>query len=119
MVHHFPAILRAPALRFATKMPLFNDGKIAELIVPGYRVDAATDAAIRYIDNHKNRPFFLFLSFLEPHFQNHRDDYPTPDGYEEQFRSSISMMCRPIHTNSQISSDSSLTDRWRIVSKNA
>lgn len=50
--------------------------------LPGYRVDALTDAAIRYIDNHKEKPFFLFLSFLEPHFQNSNDSYPAPDIYK-------------------------------------
>ncbi len=62
------------------------DGDGAQVSLPGYRVDATTDAAIRYIDDHKERPFFLFLSFLEPHFQNHRDDYPAPDGYAERYR---------------------------------
>ncbi len=56
-----------------------NDNNPVKL--PGYRVDALTDAAIRYIDANQNRPFFLFLSFLEPHFQNQRDDYPAPDVY--------------------------------------
>ncbi len=54
--------------------------------LPGYRVDALTDSAIRYIDNHQNKPFFLFISYLEPHHQNHRDDYPAPTGYEEHYR---------------------------------
>lgn len=63
------------------------DGDGHPVKLPGYRVDATTDAAIRYVDNHKNRAFFLFLSFLEPHFQNHRDDYPAPDGYEEKYQS--------------------------------
>ena len=53
--------------------------------LPGYRVDAMTDAAIRYIDQHQQDPFFLFLSYLEPHHQNHVDDYPAPDGYREQY----------------------------------
>ncbi len=53
--------------------------------LPGYRVDALTDAAIRYIDTHQDRPFYLFLSFLEPHHQNHLDDYPPPDGYRERY----------------------------------
>ena len=53
--------------------------------LPGYRVDALTDAAIRYIDEHQKEPFFLFLSFLEPHHQNHRDDYPSPDVYRNQY----------------------------------
>lgn len=62
-----------------------NDGQ--EHHLPGYRVDAMTDAAIRYIDSVKYNPFFLFLSYLEPHHQNHMDSYPAPDGYEEQYRS--------------------------------
>lgn len=49
--------------------------------LPGYRVDALTDAAIRYICTERTQPFFLFLSFLEPHHQNHIDDFPPPDGY--------------------------------------
>jgi arylsulfatase A-like enzyme len=53
--------------------------------LPGYRVDALTDAAIRYCDEHQDEPFFLFVSFLEPHHQNHVDDYPPPDGYREAF----------------------------------
>lgn len=53
--------------------------------LPGYRVDALTDAAIRYIDAQQAQPFFLVLSFLEPHFQNSRDDYPAPDGYAERY----------------------------------
>lgn len=53
--------------------------------LPGYRVDALTDAAIRYVDQHQHEPFFLFLSYLEPHFQNTRDDYPAPTGYAERY----------------------------------
>ena len=61
-----------------------NDQQAQKL--PGYRVDAQTDAAIRYIDGHQDNPFFLFMSFLEPHHQNHRDDYPAPVGYAERYR---------------------------------
>ena len=60
-----------------------KDGK--EVFLPGYRVDAMTDAAIRYVDEHKENPFFLFLSYLEPHHQNHVDDYPPPDGYRQRY----------------------------------
>jgi len=56
-----------------------------EVKLPGYRVDAQTDAAIRHIDQHQGEPFFLFISYLEPHFQNHIDDYPPPDGYRERY----------------------------------
>lgn len=61
------------------------DGGCNEVKLPGYRVDALTDAAIRYIDGHRHDPFYLSLSFLEPHHQNHRDDYPAPDGYAEAY----------------------------------
>jgi arylsulfatase A-like enzyme len=53
--------------------------------LPGYRVDALTDAAIRFIDAHQTQPFYLFISYLEPHHQNHLDDYPPPDGYRERY----------------------------------
>jgi arylsulfatase A-like enzyme len=62
-----------------------NDNKRVKL--PGYRVDATTDAMIRYIDQNQSKPFFLFTSFLEPHHQNHLDDYPPPDGYREPYTS--------------------------------
>src|SRR5206468_4096768 len=58
----------------------------AEHRPPGYRVDALTDAAIRYVATPRAQPFFLFISYLEPHHQNHRDDYPAPDGYAERYR---------------------------------
>jgi arylsulfatase A-like enzyme len=63
------------------------DGDNQAVKLPGYRVDAQTDAAIRFIDARagEERPFFLFLSYLEPHHQNHRDDYPAPDGYRERY----------------------------------
>ena len=61
-----------------------NDGEAQKL--PGYRVDAQTDAMIRYINEHQDRPFFMFSSFIEPHHQNHRDDYPPPVGYLERYR---------------------------------
>jgi arylsulfatase A-like enzyme len=58
-----------------------------EHVFPGYRVDALTDAAIRHIDQRSKKPdpFFLFVSYIEPHHQNHRDDYPAPTGYEGDY----------------------------------
>jgi arylsulfatase A-like enzyme len=53
--------------------------------LPGYRADALTDAAIAYLRERRDRPFFLFLSYLEPHHQNSRDDYPAPRGYAERY----------------------------------
>ncbi|MBI3921065.1 MAG: sulfatase-like hydrolase/transferase [Armatimonadetes bacterium] len=61
------------------------DGDNNPVLLPGYRVDAVTDAAIRYVDTHQEDRFFLFLSYIEPHFQNHLDDYPPPDGYRERY----------------------------------
>jgi arylsulfatase A-like enzyme len=57
--------------------------------LPGYRVDAITDAAIRHVDarTREAAPFLLFLSYIEPHHQNHRDDYPAPIGYEQAYAS--------------------------------
>ncbi|MEE2752670.1 MAG: sulfatase-like hydrolase/transferase [Candidatus Latescibacterota bacterium] len=60
-----------------------NDDQPQKL--PGYRVDAQADAMIRYIDAHQSEPFFLFSSFIEPHHQNHLDDYPPPEGYRERY----------------------------------
>ena len=40
---------------------------------------------IRYIDAHQGDPFYLFSSYIEPHHQNHLDDYPPPDGYRERY----------------------------------
>lgn len=55
--------------------------------IPGYRVDALTDISIDYINEHQDNPFFLFISYIEPHHQNHRDDYPAPYGYQEKYTS--------------------------------
>jgi arylsulfatase A-like enzyme len=63
-----------------------NDNE--KVLLPGYRVDALTDAAIRYIDENKENPFYLFLSFLEPHQQNDADDFPAPEGYREKYLNS-------------------------------
>ncbi|HAI10789.1 MAG TPA: arylsulfatase [Phycisphaerales bacterium] len=60
-----------------------NDDKPVTL--PGYRSDAVADAGIRYIDEHQDEPFFLLMSFIEPHHQNDKDDYPAPDGYRERY----------------------------------
>ena len=61
------------------------DGDQNEVRLPGYRVDALTDAGIRYMDANREDPFFLFLSYIEPHHQNHLDDFPPPHGYREMF----------------------------------
>lgn len=62
------------------------DGEGRPVKLPGYRVDAETDAVIRYIDAHQAEPFFLFVSYLEPHHQNRIDDFVPPDGYREPYQ---------------------------------
>ncbi|MGE9291341.1 MAG: sulfatase-like hydrolase/transferase [Puniceicoccales bacterium] len=57
------------------------------VFLPGYRVDAQTDAAIRFVTQERENPFFLFASYLEPHQQNPQDSFPAPDGYREQYAS--------------------------------
>lgn len=83
------------------------DGDGKPVFCPGYRVDAITDAAIRYVQSRitdpepvsffvegdqprhasaqLKRPFFLFVSLIEPHQQNHTDSYPGPAGYAERY----------------------------------
>lgn len=63
------------------------DAEGHEVTLPGYRVDAVADAAIRHIDerSREEEPFFLFVSFLEPHHQNRRDDYPGPEAYSGRY----------------------------------
>ncbi|MGW7478776.1 sulfatase-like hydrolase/transferase [Nonomuraea muscovyensis] len=55
------------------------------VLLPGYRSDALVDAAVRFVADHHREPFYLFVSFLEPHHQNQVDSYPAPDGYEERY----------------------------------
>ncbi len=79
--------LAANTLEFTSepyRMTMFDDQE-DEVTLPGYRVDAQTDAAIRFIDSNRNDPFFLFCSYLEPHHQNRTDDYPAPDGYRARY----------------------------------
>ncbi|MEO3868561.1 sulfatase-like hydrolase/transferase [Nonomuraea sp. B12E4] len=56
------------------------------VLLPGYRSDALLDAAVRFVADHHDEPFYLFVSLLEPHHQNEVDDYPAPDGYEERYQ---------------------------------
>ncbi|WP_407267781.1 sulfatase-like hydrolase/transferase [Radiobacillus sp. PE A8.2] len=60
-----------------------NDNQSVKL--PGYRVDAMTDASIRFIDQNQDEPFFLFTSYIEPHHQNHMDNYPAPNVYRDKY----------------------------------
>ncbi len=53
----------------------------------GYRVDCTTDFALEFLRSRElERPFFLFLSYIEPHHQNDRNRYEGPEGSKERFK---------------------------------
>jgi arylsulfatase A-like enzyme len=52
-----------------------------------YRVDALTDYALDYLRSRTGeKPFMLYLSFLEPHHQNEMNRFVAPEGYAEKYR---------------------------------
>ena len=53
----------------------------------GYRADRINDYAIEYIkkENHE-KPFFMFISQLEPHHQNDRLRFEAPKGAKKNFK---------------------------------
>jgi len=59
---------------------------------PGYRVDAQTDLALEFLESRtrkRDQPFFLTISYLEPHFQNDVDEYVAPNGYAERMAKNL------------------------------
>ncbi len=53
----------------------------------GYRTDCITDHALEFIRDHdREKPFFLFISHIEPHHQNDRQDYEGPEGSKEAYK---------------------------------
>lgn len=62
------------------------DGDMQKVEFEGYRVDCLTDFALEYLrTRNRAKPFFLFLSYLEPHHQNDHNRYEGPDGSKERF----------------------------------
>lgn len=58
---------------------VFSDGR--------YRVDAQTDWVIEYLQNRKRaNPFFLLVSYIEPHHQNDHGHYEGPKGSKERYK---------------------------------
>jgi arylsulfatase A-like enzyme len=51
----------------------------------GYRVDATTDLALDFMRRPRDNPFYLFISYLEPHHQNDWNRFAAPDGYAERY----------------------------------
>ena len=53
----------------------------------GYRVDSQTDFALDYLERREDpRPFFLFLSYVEPHNRHRPICYEGPTGSKERFK---------------------------------
>ena len=62
------------------------DGDDQPVRIRGYRVDAMTDHVVKFLRQKRRRPFFLFVSFLEPHFQNDMKHFVAPRGYAERYK---------------------------------
>ena len=54
-----------------------------------YRVDALTDQTVAFLRQKRSKPFFLFVSHLEPHFQNSTNTFIAPKGYAEKYRNNF------------------------------
>ncbi|MBN1874099.1 MAG: sulfatase-like hydrolase/transferase [Anaerolineae bacterium] len=52
-----------------------------------YRADAQTDWVLDYLETRSGeKPFFLFISYIEPHHQNDHDHYEGPHGSKDLFK---------------------------------
>lgn len=65
------------------------DGDMKRHDFVGHRVDAinayAVDYLHQYAERHSDKPFFLFISQLDPHHQNDHNCYEGPDGSRKRF----------------------------------
>ena len=63
------------------------DGRRVDFPEGRHRVEAQTDFAVDYLRTRSgDKPFFLFLSYIEPHWQNDLQRHEAPHGVEERFR---------------------------------
>jgi arylsulfatase A-like enzyme len=51
-----------------------------------YRVDFLTDRAVRFLEQPQEKPFLLYISQLEPHFQNDLNTVVGPKGTAEKYQ---------------------------------
>jgi uncharacterized sulfatase len=64
-----------------------HDGAMRKVEFKGYRADALTDFALEYVrSRERGKPFFLMLSYIEPHHQNDHKHYEGPAGSRERWR---------------------------------
>jgi arylsulfatase A-like enzyme len=50
-----------------------------------YRVDFIASRGVKFIEQKHDKPWFLFLSQLEPHHQNDVDQFVAPERYKDSF----------------------------------
>ncbi len=63
------------------------DGQRREFPPDRYRADVLGDHAIDFLRQRRtDQPFFLFVSWIEPHHQNDHDCYEGPRGSKERFK---------------------------------
>ncbi len=63
-----------------------HDGAGNKVEFTGWRTDFLTTKALEFIEGARGgEPFFLFVSYLEPHFQNDMKRFVAPDGYAERY----------------------------------
>ncbi|MFA9397598.1 MAG: sulfatase-like hydrolase/transferase, partial [Clostridiaceae bacterium] len=69
------------------------DGNYNKREFKGYRADCTTDFALEYLENRyqgnvgdKDKPFALFISYIEPHHQNNHNRYEGPVNSKEKFK---------------------------------
>jgi uncharacterized sulfatase len=67
---------------------MFNaDMQRVEFPKDRYRVDCVTDFAVDYLrGRNSEKPFFLFISYIEPHFQNDHKQFEGPHGSKERWK---------------------------------
>lgn len=62
------------------------DGEGKEIRFQGiYRVDFLTQRVVRFLREVRRNPFFLFVSYLEPHQQNDWNRFAAPEGYAARY----------------------------------
>ena len=54
-----------------------------------YRVDFLTDRAVRFLEQPQEKPFFLYISQPEPHFQNDLNTVVGPKGMTDKYQNPI------------------------------
>jgi len=66
---------------------MFDDQGNKRLFPPGrYRADAQSDWVLEYLASRSGeQPFFLFISYIEPHHQNDHGHFEGPAGSKERF----------------------------------